>query len=101
MRAEPLLRSRLKAPRKERLSQVLATLQPEQYRLITAPASDSIIIEGGPPGTGKTIIASHRAAYFIHDDPQHPPDHMRRRHHPHRPPHPLSTASMSARSYTS
>ncbi|ULN42476.2 AAA family ATPase [Mycolicibacterium crocinum] len=71
MRAEPLLRSRLKAPRKERLSQVLATLQPEQYRLITAPASDSIIIEGGP-GTGKTIIASHRAAYFIHDDPNTP-----------------------------
>lgn len=68
VRAESLLRSRLRAPRKERLSQVLATLQPEQYRLITAPASDSVIIEGGP-GTGKTIIASHRAAYFIHDDP--------------------------------
>ncbi len=67
IRAEPLLRARLRAPRAKKLGPVLSTLQSEQYRLVTTSAAHSMIIEGGP-GTGKTIIASHRAAYFIGDD---------------------------------
>lgn len=66
-RAESLLRDRLRAPRTEKLAPVLSTLQPEQYRIITASAADSTVVEGGP-GTGKTIIASHRAAFFVGPD---------------------------------
>ncbi|MDQ2629115.1 MAG: AAA family ATPase [Actinomycetota bacterium] len=66
IRAEEALRAQLQAPRTRRLDSVLATLQPDQYALVTMPAADSMIIEG-KPGTGKTIIASHRAAYLVNE----------------------------------
>jgi DNA helicase II / ATP-dependent DNA helicase PcrA len=67
VRAEALLRAWLAAPRTKSLAPVLATLQPDQYDLVTVPAMDSMIIEGHP-GTGKTIIASHWAAYLVNDE---------------------------------
>ena len=67
IRAESLLRAQLHAPRSIGLGSVLSTLQAEQYELVTVPAMDSMVIEG-QPGTGKTIIASHRAAYVIGDE---------------------------------
>ncbi|SIN35723.1 AAA family ATPase [Micromonospora cremea] len=67
VRAGDLLRAQLTAPRTKSLAPVLATLQPDQYDLVTVPAMDSMIIEG-QPGTGKTIVASHRAAYLVSDD---------------------------------
>jgi DNA helicase II / ATP-dependent DNA helicase PcrA len=66
IRAESLLRAQLHAPRTAGLVPVLSTLQPEQYELVTIPAMDSVVIEG-QPGTGKTIIASHRAAYLVNE----------------------------------
>lgn len=60
------MRARLSAPRATSLAPVLATLQPDQYDLVTVPAMDSMIIEG-QPGTGKTIVASHRAAYLVNE----------------------------------
>ena len=70
IRAETLLRKRLREPRRPNLASALSTLQPEQYRLVSAPASRSVIIEGGP-GTGKSIIATHRAGYLISDGAAH------------------------------
>ncbi|MBU2667412.1 AAA family ATPase [Actinoplanes bogorensis] len=67
VRAEAMLRAQLAAPRTRSLAPVLATLQPDQYDLVTVPAMDSMIIEG-QPGTGKTIVASHRAAYLVSRD---------------------------------
>lgn len=67
VRAEPLLKAALAAPRTKGLCPVLATLQPDQFDLVTLPAMESVIIEG-QPGTGKTIIASHRAAYLVDKD---------------------------------
>lgn len=69
VRALPLLREQLNAPRPRTLMPVLSTLQPEQYRLVTAQSNESMIIEGGP-GTGKSIIASHRASYLAGPDGQ-------------------------------
>jgi DNA helicase IV len=66
IRAESLLRAQLRAPRTAGLVPVLSTLQAEQYELVTIPALDSVVIEG-QPGTGKTIIASHRAAYLANE----------------------------------
>ncbi|WP_348732063.1 AAA family ATPase [uncultured Mycolicibacterium sp.] len=71
LRAEHLLRERLRAPRTKSLAPVLSTLQPDQYDLVTVPAMDSMIIEG-QPGTGKTIVAAHRAAYLV--DEETPPE---------------------------
>lgn len=67
IRAEQLLRSQMAAPRAKSLAPVLSTLQPDQYDLVTSPAAGSILVEG-QPGTGKTIIASHRAAWLINQD---------------------------------
>ncbi|BBX48057.1 hypothetical protein GCM10009641_08990 [Mycobacterium cookii] len=67
LRAEGLLRAQMLAPRTKSLAPVLSTLQPDQYSLVTIPAMDSVIIEG-QPGTGKTIVASHRAAYLVNEE---------------------------------
>jgi DNA helicase IV len=42
----------------------LATLQPDQYEYVTWPADQALVIQGNP-GTGKTIVAAHRAAYLV------------------------------------
>jgi DNA helicase II / ATP-dependent DNA helicase PcrA len=67
VRAEALLRTQLQAPRTKSLAPVLSTLQPDQYELVALSAMESMIVEG-QPGTGKTIIASHRAAYLINEE---------------------------------
>ena len=67
MRVPTLLRAQLRAPREKNLAPVLATLQPDQYELVTLPPRESLIIDG-KPGTGKTIVASHRAAYLVSDE---------------------------------
>ncbi|UCZ88157.1 AAA family ATPase [Gordonia sp. WA4-43] len=64
LRAESFLRRELDAPRKKSLGSVLQTLQHDQYELISRPAMDSMVIQGAP-GTGKTIVAAHRAAYML------------------------------------
>ena len=64
-----LLRETLAAPRALGLSSVLATLQPEQYDLVTYAMDKSLVVQGHA-GTGKTIIATHRAAWLVHGDRQ-------------------------------
>lgn len=64
LRAGRAVHDAITAPRRERLGSVLATLQPEQYDLVTRDPSTPLIIHG-PPGTGKTIVAAHRAAYLV------------------------------------
>lgn len=64
IRTPDLLRRRLAAPKTSAMSAVLSTLQPDQYDAITRTVSESQILQGHP-GTGKTIIAAHRAAYLL------------------------------------
>lgn len=70
IRAEAAVRHLLERPRTGRLSSVLPTIQPDQYHLITWPAHRPLVIQGGP-GTGKTIIAAHRAAYLVNPALEH------------------------------
>lgn len=63
VRAKKLLERNLEKARTGQLESVLATLQPEQYGLVTRDGHDDLIIDGHP-GTGKTVIAVHRAAYL-------------------------------------
>jgi DNA helicase IV len=64
MRAPETVLKRLSAPRSDRLSSVLPTLQPDQYRLVSWPHDEPLIVQGHP-GTGKTIVATYRAAYLV------------------------------------
>ena len=46
---------------------IVATIQAEQDRAIRAPNKGVVSISGGP-GTGKTVVALHRAAYLLYAD---------------------------------
>lgn len=63
-RAKRLLYEAIEAPKTGPLAPVLSTLQPEQYRLVTWPSDENLVVQGHP-GTGKTIVAAHRAAFLV------------------------------------
>ncbi|MFY1698867.1 MULTISPECIES: HelD family protein [unclassified Solwaraspora] len=46
---------------------IVATIQQEQDQAIRSPASGVTVVSGGP-GTGKTAVALHRAAYLLYAD---------------------------------
>lgn len=67
LRAEAVVMEAIRSPKKGRLKAVLATLQPDQYRLVTWPDDQPLVVQGAP-GTGKTIVATHRASFLTHRD---------------------------------
>ncbi|GAA2234818.1 AAA family ATPase [Streptomyces nogalater] len=46
---------------------IVSSIQAEQDLVIRAPAASITYVEGGP-GTGKTAVALHRAAYLLYQD---------------------------------
>jgi hypothetical protein len=64
MRAPETVLKLLSAPRSDQLASVLSTLQPDQYRLVSWSHDEPLIVQGHP-GTGKTIVATYRAAYLV------------------------------------
>ena len=48
-----------------RMRDIVATVQAEQDEIIRAPLSGALVVQGGP-GTGKTAVALHRAAYLLY-----------------------------------
>jgi DNA helicase IV len=55
----------LEASRTGRLGDIVATIQGEQDEVIRAPMPGALVVQGGP-GTGKTVVALHRAAYLLY-----------------------------------
>jgi DNA helicase IV len=55
----------LNASRTGRMRDIVATIQAEQDRVIRAEPSGVLVVQGGP-GTGKTAVALHRAAYLLY-----------------------------------
>lgn len=49
------------------MQEIVATIQREQDEAIRSPARGVTVVEGGP-GTGKTAVALHRAAYLLYQD---------------------------------
>ena len=47
-----------------RMGDIIATIQGEQDRIIRNPLAGILLVQGGP-GTGKTAVALHRAAYLL------------------------------------
>ena len=64
---EGALMAQLSRARDRSMHSIVATIQAEQDRAIRAPAKGVVEISGGP-GTGKTVVALHRAAYLLYTD---------------------------------
>jgi DNA helicase IV len=64
---EGALMAQLSRARDRSMHSIVATIQAEQDRAIRAPAKGVVTISGGP-GTGKTVVALHRAAYLLYTD---------------------------------
>ena len=64
---EGALLASLSRARDSSMHSVVATIQKEQDEAIRAPSRGATIIGGGP-GTGKTVVALHRAAYLLYTD---------------------------------
>ena len=47
------------------LGDIVATIQAEQDEIIRSSQQGVLVVEGGP-GTGKTVVALHRAAYLLY-----------------------------------
>jgi DNA helicase IV len=62
---EAALLAALTASRTGRMSDIVATIQGEQDRIIRSGLPGVLVVQGGP-GTGKTAVALHRAAYLLY-----------------------------------
>ena len=59
----------LGSSRSARMRDVLATIAADQDAIIRAGSRGALVVDGGP-GTGKTVVALHRAAYLLYSDPR-------------------------------
>ncbi|GAA4667993.1 RNA polymerase recycling motor ATPase HelR [Gordonia humi] len=59
----------LGASRSATMTSVLATIAADQDAAIRASSHGALVVDGGP-GTGKTVVALHRAAYLLYADPR-------------------------------
>jgi hypothetical protein len=60
-----LLRAEIERPRSGPMRDIVATIQPEQDDIVRAPLTESVCVQGAP-GTGKTAVGLHRAAYLLY-----------------------------------
>ncbi|QYX83154.1 AAA family ATPase [Streptomyces akebiae] len=64
-----LLAAEIERPRLGPMRDIAATIQPEQDDLVRADLATSVCVQGAP-GTGKTAVGLHRAAYLLYTHPQ-------------------------------
>ena len=67
LQGEGALLAALSAQRTGRMSDIVATIQAEQDRIIRSDMRGVLVVQGGP-GTGKTAVALHRAAYLLYSN---------------------------------
>ncbi len=65
-----ILTTEIERPRSGPMRDIVATIQPEQDELIRRDASTSLGVQGAP-GTGKTAVGLHRAAWLLYNHPEH------------------------------
>lgn len=66
LQGEGALLAALNSKRTGRMTDIVSTIQAEQDRIIRAPLAGVHVVQGGP-GTGKTAVALHRAAYLLYE----------------------------------
>ena len=59
----------LATSRSPQMRDVLSTIQADQDAIIRASSRGALVVDGGP-GTGKTVVALHRAAHLLYSDPR-------------------------------
>ena len=67
LQGEGALIAAMSAAREGRMSDIVATIQGEQDRIVTADGTGVLVVQGGP-GTGKTAVALHRVAYLFYSE---------------------------------
>ena len=67
--ASRILTEEIERPRVGPMRDIVATIQPEQDELVRAELHRSICVQGAP-GTGKTAVGLHRAAYLLYTYPE-------------------------------
>ncbi|TQL68081.1 DNA helicase IV [Nocardioides albertanoniae] len=60
-----ILDAEIERPRTGPMRDIVATIQPEQDMLVRADLSQTIVVQGAP-GTGKTAVGLHRAAFLLY-----------------------------------
>ncbi len=60
-----ILADEIERPRVGPMRDIVATIQPEQDELVRADAGTTVCVQGAP-GTGKTAVGLHRAAWLLH-----------------------------------
>jgi DNA helicase IV len=63
--ASRILTAEIERPRVGPMRDIVATIQPDQNRLVRSPLEETICVQGAP-GTGKTAVGLHRAAYLLY-----------------------------------
>ncbi|MEU9581486.1 HelD family protein [Streptomyces chilikensis] len=63
---DAVLLAALNQARTGRMGDIVRTIQADQDRIIRAPHQGVMVVEGGP-GTGKTAVALHRAAFLLYE----------------------------------
>ena len=63
--ASRILTAEIERPRVGPMRDIVATIQPDQDELVRADLDDTICVQGAP-GTGKTAVGLHRAAYLLY-----------------------------------
>ncbi len=74
LRADPapasgILKAEIERPRTGPMRDIVATIQPEQDELIRTGAETTLCVQGAP-GTGKTAVGLHRAAWLLYTYPE-------------------------------
>ena len=64
-RDSAILRSEIERPRVGPMRDIVATIQPDQDDIVRADLATSLVVQGAP-GTGKTAVGLHRAAYLLY-----------------------------------
>ncbi|MGW8725143.1 HelD family protein [Streptomyces sp. NPDC055808] len=67
--ASAILTGEIERPRVGPMRDIAATIQPEQDDLVRSELVRSVCVQGAP-GTGKTAVGLHRAAYLLYTHPQ-------------------------------
>lgn len=65
LRAHGALYAALEERRDGQMRDVVATIQADQDEIVRSPLPGILVVQGGP-GTGKTVVALHRAAYLLY-----------------------------------
>jgi DNA helicase IV len=69
LRGGDALLAELERTRAGEMADIVATIQVEQDEVVRAPMPGILAVQGGP-GTGKTAIGLHRAAYLLYNHPE-------------------------------